>query len=254
MLLFFITLLYIALSSPLIKLLKNQSNWGFKLYLKKIFPVWSPALIFAAVYSFRDVIMYSCRDNVFFSIMRVFYGEYILLFVFILFLLPPLLALLLFIKIGEHKRKLALIIIKNLVIIPIFIFIMSMFIPRGFVSNQEMARDTRRVVDLVNVQKALKIYYEKNLNFPMAENWEMLGKLLINIGVANLPNDPLGKNKSYYYKLDPASDQHYVLGSWLEHCYLNVNGFHDSKYDLDDLIYGLNCDDPMYCIKNDFNY
>ncbi len=118
----------------------------------------------------------------------------------------------------------------------------------GLGSFRTRGRDARRIADLRETQNALELYYTKNQSYPVlggGDSWSGMTNSLVSagIGVSSVSNDPLYPAKTYRYGV--ANDaQSYVLASTLE----------DSsnpalKDDADGTIYGVDCDDPSYCVQ-----
>ncbi len=106
-------------------------------------------------------------------------------------------------------------------------------------------RDARRIADLREVQNGLELYYTKNNSYPPAGgSWANLTAALqqAEIGITQIPHDPLYPKKNYVYGV--SDDGHsYVVGAELES---DNTGLAD---DIDGIVYGVNCNDPVYCIQ-----
>lgn len=109
-------------------------------------------------------------------------------------------------------------------------------------------RDARRVADLRETQNALELYYTKSNQYPTisgADSWASLKTSLLGagIGVTTISNDPLYPSRTYQYGVS-ADNQNYVLRATLEDS--NNPALND---DVDGTIYGIDCDDPGYCVQ-----
>jgi len=140
--------------------------------------------------------------------------------------------------------------IEMLIVITI-IGILSALILVGLSSFRMRGRDARRIADVRQAQNGLEIYYTKNLKYPTvaagspASRWTELTTTLTGagIGLTQIPQDPLAPDSSYDYK-DGNSQQNYVIAVTLE------DGDNSSlKNDMDGSIFGINCDDPAYCVQ-----
>jgi prepilin-type N-terminal cleavage/methylation domain-containing protein len=117
----------------------------------------------------------------------------------------------------------------------------------GLGSFRSRGRDARRVADLREVQNSLELYYLKNGNYPASNNWDDLRSLLVNdaIGITIVPNDPLSDSSNMSYSYGYSADkQGYVLSSTLEDVYNS-----SLKDDIDGIVYGIDCADPIYCVQ-----
>jgi type II secretory pathway pseudopilin PulG len=122
---------------------------------------------------------------------------------------------------------------------------------------QRGGRDARRVADLRQVQNGLELYFNKCGYYPggpasggcagfsQISAWNDLANSLTQsaIGVSQVPNDP-SAGRSYFYGTNPTGSG-YVLGATLED-----SGSAQLRQDIDGPnVYGVNCDDPVYCIQ-----
>ena len=118
----------------------------------------------------------------------------------------------------------------------------------GLGSFRTRGRDARRIADLRETQNALELYYTKNQRYPAlggGDSWAGMTNSLVNagIGISNISNDPLYPARTYHYGI--AQDgQSYVLSVALED-----NSNPALKDDADGTIYGVDCDDPTYCVQ-----
>jgi len=140
--------------------------------------------------------------------------------------------------------------IEMLIVVAI-IGILSALILVGLSSFRTRGRDARRIADVKQVQNGLEIYYTKNLKYPTvtsgspASRWTELTTALTGagIGLTQVPKDPLEPDSSYDYK-DGNNQQNYVIAVTLEDG-TNTN----LKNDIDGSVFGINCDDPAYCVQ-----
>jgi prepilin-type N-terminal cleavage/methylation domain-containing protein len=118
----------------------------------------------------------------------------------------------------------------------------------GLGAFRERGRDTRRIADLREAQKALELYYTKFQKYPAlggGDSWTSLTNSLVGagIGVSSISNDPLKPDRTYRYGV-AADGQNYVLAATLE------NGGNPAlKDDPDGNLYGVDCADPVYCVQ-----
>ena len=144
------------------------------------------------------------------------------------------------------------------VLIVVFIIgLLASVVLVGLGAFRQRGRDARRVADLRSAQNALELYYAKNNQYPKvtgsgSQTWTDLETAIkdANIGINNIPKDPLGGNATYEYASeDTESPQSYVLKAALEDKNNQV-----LKDDIDDSdVFGLDCgsedNDAYYCIK-----
>lgn len=79
--------------------------------------------------------------------------------------------------------------IELLIIIAIIGILIALILP-NLSGARERARDSRRKIDLNNIQQALRLYYNDNQSFPLTDNLsELTSGTTIYIPV--LPSDPL---------------------------------------------------------------
>jgi len=99
------------------------------------------------------------------------------------------------------------------VLIVVFIIgLLASVVLVGLGAFRARGRDARRIADLRSIQNALELYYGKSTSYPTGKFVDMKQNLLDgDIGVKNIPNDPLGG--SYQYG---SNGQEYVLGAKLE--------------------------------------
>ncbi|MEK7193911.1 MAG: type II secretion system protein [Patescibacteria group bacterium] len=132
----------------------------------------------------------------------------------------------------------------EVLIVVAIIGLLSSVILVGLGGFRSRGRDARRIADLREVQSALEIYYTKNQQYPVAASWGELSQTLTTaeIGVVQVPRDPLPRERTYYYGV--SSDMHgYVVGGKLESEHTGL------AEDIDGNVYGVDCNDPVYCIQ-----
>ncbi len=124
-------------------------------------------------------------------------------------------------------------------------------------STGRTARDAQRVSDLRQIQNDLELYFNKCGYYPGAaanpncspvgggDTYATMAAALVGtptLGIANVPNDP--NTGTTYLFADPAPGTTYVLGAMLEDsasAYL--------AQDVDGIMNGVNCNDPVYCVR-----
>jgi len=135
--------------------------------------------------------------------------------------------------------------IEMLIVIAIISILASVFLVglRGFRGS---AYDARRIQDLQKVQSYLELYYGKNRVYPDAPDWNALRDALVNsgIGIDNIPNDPIS-DQTYQYGVDTTDFQSYVLAATLT----PDNAVFKEQTTPTDSIYGVNCGNPVFCVK-----
>ncbi len=119
------------------------------------------------------------------------------------------------------------------------------------IKNEISNRDSQRFGDILKVQGYLFDYYGYYRHFPMANNWSSLKNILVNdknLKISDLPRNPLYptpegsyKYEPYIYKSSP-DGQNFVIGVRFED---STNDFLSN--DADGIVYGVNCNDPMFC-------
>lgn len=157
--------------------------------------------------------------------------------------------------------------IELLIVISV-IGILASIVLVGLRGTREKARDARRIADLKQMQNGIELYFSKctyypgtaqsgrtcgqavNISDPPEESWDKLADALIDsdISVSVIPHDPLVNTpgRDYAYATPPANFR-YALRAELE----ELNPALDQ--DVDNLLYGLDCDDfeppYYYCIE-----
>jgi len=104
---------------------------------------------------------------------------------------------------------------------PIAIIVLPTLILVGLSNVRKEVRDAKRIADLIQVQIILENTYTEAGRYP-----------------STLPG------QDFYYGVSSDS-RSYVLGITLE-----KKDNPALKDDVDGLIYGINCDDPIYCVKS----
>ncbi|HOM33012.1 MAG TPA: prepilin-type N-terminal cleavage/methylation domain-containing protein [Candidatus Paceibacterota bacterium] len=147
-----------------------------------------------------------------------------------------------------HNKNKGFTLIEMLVVVAVIGLLASLILV-GLSGFRTRGRDTRRIADIKEVQNGLEVYYMKNGTYPIiqdsATGWNELEKALTTAGINQIPNDPNAPTKTYYYSSD---GQHYVIGVELEDLDSN-KALLDKDVDNGDETYGVDCDDPIYCIK-----
>jgi len=147
----------------------------------------------------------------------------------------------------QKRKKDAFTLIELLIVVSI-VGLLASTVLVGLGGFRTRGRDARRVSDLRQTQQALELYYTKYNKYPAvsgADSWASLKTSLTgaNIGVTTISNDPLYPDRTYKYGVS-ADQQSYVLLATLE----DTNN-PSLKDDTDGTVYGLNCDDPAYCVQ-----
>lgn len=149
-----------------------------------------------------------------------------------------------------HRQGFTL--IEMLIVISI-IGILASIVLVGLGAFRSRGRDTRRIADLREAQGGLELYYTKFQKYPTSvggsgagASWAAMAQAIKNggVGVSAVPNDPLAPNKNYGYGVSVPDLQQYVLMATLE------DASHPAlKDDIEGMIFGVNCDDPNYCVR-----
>lgn len=112
---------------------------------------------------------------------------------------------------------------------------------------QRQGRDARRLSDVRQVQTLVELYYSKKGEYPSGSggsgSWDDLKTALTgaSLGATKIPNDP-SSGRSYEYGAS-SDGTDYVIGVRLE-----VEGSGALNDDVDDATYGVDCEDPIYCL------
>lgn len=179
------------------------------------------------------------------------------------FYIPPILLLILIVQIiliVVNKIKqiaVAKIIWAALILnfITIVIYALS-FVPAYQLSDRgPLHKDSRKILDLGNVERALEFYHEKYQSYPhveeaiATERWQQLTNQIVNsdIGITDLPQDPDFPRQSYDYQ-DGNDGKKFVLKTIL--IISNADKYRD---DVDGIIFGIDCgpnspEDKEYCL------
>ena len=128
----------------------------------------------------------------------------------------------------------------EILIVVAIIGLLASIVLVGYGSVRARGRDTRRVVDLNEIQKGLELYYTKNLKYPQALSDVVSG----GIGVSALPTDPSNPSQPYQYA-PVDSGQSYILSATLEEKDGNAAIFRNSA----NSVIGGSCIAPVYCVK-----
>jgi prepilin-type N-terminal cleavage/methylation domain-containing protein len=145
----------------------------------------------------------------------------------------------------KSKGEKGFTLIEILIVVAI-IGMLSSIVLVGLGSFRSRGRDARRAADLREIQNALELYYARYGSYPNPynnENVVSLGLPSKGIGVTKIPADP--GDGIYRYGSNGKS---YVLGATLEEqsaAILSDDIDNDSGTEL----FGVSCDDPVYCIK-----
>jgi len=128
--------------------------------------------------------------------------------------------------------------IELLVVIAIIGILAAAIIVRT-IGVQRAGRDTRRKQDLAQLRAPLADYQRKHQgNYPSSLS------ALVPDYASQVPSDPL-TGASYTYGVDDATNPtDYVIMATLED-----SGDPELGSDVDGTVYGVNCDDPNYCIR-----
>lgn len=146
----------------------------------------------------------------------------------------------------------------EILLVTAIISILASILLIGFGSIRQIGRDTRRIADLNQVRNGLELYFTKCGYYPGTaqaaagtcspfspiSTWADLQAALIGsgIGVTAVPNDPTS-GVNYFYGTSENGTS-YVLGALLENS-ANAN----LSQDIDGVVDGVNCDDPVYCVE-----
>jgi hypothetical protein len=130
--------------------------------------------------------------------------------------------------------------------------------PNSVEMDNEIA-NSRKVADLNNVRVGLELYYDNHNKFPTVagntpqQRWKNLSDIItkeIDFNSHPLPQDPGLPTKGYYYDYQSNSaGNEFVLKAIIQLPQPNdQTRFLNSSYDRDGTVYGLDCNDPAYCI------
>jgi len=124
---------------------------------------------------------------------------------------------------------------------------------------QRQARDSRRIADLRQTQTGLELYFHKCGYYPgtaqasspcgafsQIGDWNSMTTALTgsNLGVNRVPNDP-SSGRTYSYGTDGIGSG-YIIGARMEDA---GNPNLVSGDDADGTVFGVDCADPIYCIR-----
>ena len=142
---------------------------------------------------------------------------------------------------------------EPLVIVLVFLVLAYIFLS-GIRDVRSTGRDSRRIADLRNAQNALEVYYVRTGAYPNAGSYGEMESLIEDQLGTSPHHDPLCPRGDcvserpqkpwvdYQFSIDPTLEN-YALGARLEQC-----DHYALESDIDGTVYGINCDDPVYCI------
>lgn len=147
----------------------------------------------------------------------------------------------------KDKKTKGFTLIELLVVVAI-IGLLASIVLVGLGAFRGRARDARRIADLRQTQNSLELFYTRNVAYPTVSgtnSWQSLSTALTGagIGVTSVSNDPLSPTQTYEYGVS-ADRQSYVLSAQFEDA-----GNPALNDDPDGVVYGVNCDDPKYCVQ-----
>ncbi len=157
----------------------------------------------------------------------------------------------------NNKKAQGFTLIEILVVISIVGLLSSVFLV-GLSGFRSRGRDARRLADLKSVQNGLEIYYTRCGRYPGGtppasgacpatdvNTWGALKTALIDpsLGITKIPDDPL-TGQIYYFAGKIGDGQGYVIGAKLENA-----GDPSLNTDVDGTVYGIDCNDPVYCVQ-----
>ncbi len=156
------------------------------------------------------------------------------------------------IKTKKYNRGFTLL---ELLIVVAIIGLLASMILVGLSSFRSRGRDARRVSDVKQAQNGLEIYYAKETKYPSVsftsalDSWNTMTAAITGagIGITQISQDPLGEEHSYAYASNPddgSNPQSYVIAVILED-----SSSQNLKNDLDGTIFGVDCNDPVYCVQ-----
>ena len=160
------------------------------------------------------------------------------------------------IKIRFLNSRRGFTLIEILIVVAI-IAILSSVVLVGLGPTRRLGRDSRRINDLAEVRTGLEHYNLKCGYYPgtaqasspcgaysAISTWANLTAALTgsNLDINNIPNDPTA-GSNYFYGAS-AGGASYILGARLE----DPNNSALTQ-DIDGSVYGVNCDDPVYCVQ-----
>ncbi len=128
--------------------------------------------------------------------------------------------------------------IELLVVIAI-IGLLATVVMTSLNSARKKGRDARRVEDINQIKTALELYYDSNGSYPSTASGT--AALVSSKFMSTVPTDPQGT--AYGYTADAAGTD-YVLSTTLEE-----NNHKALSSDVDGTSLGVNCADPVYCVK-----
>jgi len=140
-----------------------------------------------------------------------------------------------------NKRGFTLV---EILVVAVIIALLASAVFYGYTQFARQGRDSRRVLDLSNIQKGLEVYYSRSLSYPSGDYSAMVSSLQ-GVGISQVPQDPL-PGKAYEYAVS-TDGQQYVLKATLE-----VPDSPLFNNDLDGTVLNIGCGDASptsgYCI------
>lgn len=156
-------------------------------------------------------------------------------------------------------RKRGFTLVEILIVVAIIATLASVALV-GLGPVQRNGRDTRRISDLRQTQNAIELYYAKCGFYPgqaqedntdclgagggISGDWADLEEAIVgtySLGVSKVPDDPRS-DRHYFY--GSANGSSYVVGALLEN-----EGAAQLRDDEDGTQEGVDCEDPVYCIR-----
>jgi prepilin-type N-terminal cleavage/methylation domain-containing protein len=131
----------------------------------------------------------------------------------------------------------------EILVVAVIIALLASAIFYGYTQFARQGRDSRRALDLSNVQKSLELYYSRNSQYPSGPDYASMSSQLSAAGIGPIPNDPV-PGSTYFYGVS-VNRQSYTLGATLENSQSAI-----LNNDLDGTVNGVNCDDSasVYCV------
>jgi len=137
----------------------------------------------------------------------------------------------------------------ELMLVMVIISILATSAMTSLGRSREKARDIQRIANSRQMVLALELYYDNRGGYPADEiagddDWDLLISELEKMEIMQAaPIDRAGEIY-HYYPSATSTSKSYVLGIKLE------NEDHPNLInDMDGFVYGLDCDDPIYCLK-----
>lgn len=155
-----------------------------------------------------------------------------------------------------YLRRRGFTLIEILIVVAI-IAILSSVVLVGLGPTRRLGRDSKRIADLKQVQQGLELYNLKCGYYPgtaqastpcgsfsVISTWANLTAALTgsNLDISSISNDPTA-GSNYFYGTSGGGTG-YIIGARLE----DANNAALSQ-DVDGNVYGVTCDDPVYCVQ-----